>query len=361
MNQREIEIKAISHEFANWEVKLSNLNSLNLYDANVISEQLICSLLNCIYGYQLSNKNATQKNFPAIDLADEYNRVSFQITSSRTSKKIQSTIDKFVEHGLFEDFDELFILILGRKQKSYADFKVPNELSFSKIRNIIDFQDLLSVISVLPITKIKEIRRILVEENQSIIRKSPQRDSAARLKRNLALKKRIKKDLLIKLDQKDWEHSWYEPWIKFKYRNVIIRSVDDRSFPDVVGTPKGQISPWFKGEPWNFYENGLELISMGGSAIFDKSGYWDLLDSKDERESNSDYKIVRYDIFLRIPYDYIVDYDMEPDEYYGVPTIYVQYLKDGMPCEEILYGQAGIYERRQHTKIFEKDDRKKLK
>jgi len=194
MNLRELEIKTISNEFASWETKISNLNSLNLYDANIFSEHSICELLNCIYEYKLHNINAVQKNFPAIDLGDKYNRISFQVTSTKSSKKIQSTIDKFIGNKLYNDYDELFILILGKKQSNYPEFKVTNEFTFNKHKNIIDFRDLLSSINFLPTLKIKKISKILIEENETVNRVAPKRSSSARIIRNLALKKRMKKD-----------------------------------------------------------------------------------------------------------------------------------------------------------------------
>jgi len=362
MNPRESEIKTISEEFAHWEIKISNLNSLNLYDANIFSEHSICELLNCIYDYKLHNINPIQKNFPAIDLGDNYNRVSFQVTSTKTSKKIQSTLDKFIEKKFYKDYDKLFILILGKKQKNYPEFKLSDYFEFNNKRNIIDFHDLLSFISSLSTPKIKKISKILSEENQTTNKILPKVSKASIIKRNLALKRRMKKDLLLELKREDWEYSWFEPWIKFKYQNILIRSVDDRSFPEVNVTPSGEMSSWFKGEVWDFYDNGIELISMGGKAIFDKKGNWDILNWKgDKRESNSNYEVVPYNTFLRIPYEYIVDYDMETDRYIGVPSIYVEYLKDGMPYEEILYGEAGNFSLRRHTRIFNNRKKKKLK
>lgn len=108
------------------------------------------------------------------------------------------------------------------------------------------------------------------------------------------------------------------------------------------------------------------MISLGGTAIFDKYGYGDILDWQgDNRSENENYKKVTFTTFLRIPYEYMVDYDMEPDAYYGVPTIYVIYAKNDMPCEEILYGVPGHYEKdslgkSKLTYYFEDSKRKKL-
>lgn len=172
---------------------------------------------------------------------------------------------------------------------------------------------------------------------------------------------------MFDVGREHWQQLRHEPWIKFRYHNVIIRSVDDKSFPVVDNKFKFKISSWFKGEFWDFYDNGIELISHGGTAIFDKDGYWDILDwRKDKREDNEKYKKVNYHTFLRIPYEFIVDYDMETDAYYGLPTIYVEYAKDDMPYEEILFGRGGYYDKHNpknscYNYYFEKDKRRKLK
>ena len=362
MNKRETEIKRIANELARWETQISNLNSMNLYDANIFSEYTICLLLNTAYSYNLHNINIVQKNFPAIDLGDNFNRVAFQVTSTKATKKIQNTVESFIAKGLYKDYDQLFVLILGKKQKNYPAFDTKGQIDFTSDRHIIDFHGLLNYISSLPTPKIEEIAKILSYENQTGTKPAPKQSSAAKLKRNLALRNRMKKELLRVIDQKEWEHAAYEPWIRFKYGNIIVRNVEDRSFPEVQDAPEGQMSPWFKGEFWDFYENGLELISMGGEAIFDKDGKWDILKWKDEtRAKNPDYTVVPYHQFLRIPYDYIVSLDMEVDQFYGYPSLYVEYLKDGMPYEEILYGQAGSNKLKKFTYMFDNKLRQKLK
>lgn len=362
MDKREIEIKKIIHAFAIWEAKIANNNYLSLYDANIFSEYSICELLNSIYGYKLQNLNTVQKNFPAIDLGDKINRVSFQITSTKSSKKIQNTIDSFVSNNLGEAYDELFVLILGKKQNKYPKFKVPAGLNFDENKNIIDFRSLLSDINVFPVSRLEGIARMIAEEHHVGIRQSAKQSDAIKVRKRLALKQRMKKDLLVDLDRKDWEKARYEPWIRFRCGNLIIRSVKDESFPNVDEDPAHEMSWWFKTEPWNFYEKGIEIISQGGSAIFDKDGNWDIVDwrNNDEREHNPDYKVVKYLTFARIPYDFIVSYDKEADEYYGYPTVWVEYAKNGMPYDEILYGCVGSHELKQYTRMFDNERKKKL-
>ncbi|WP_215224019.1 SMEK domain-containing protein [Echinicola shivajiensis] len=360
MNEREQDLKSISNEFANWEVKIANLNSLNFYDANIISENTVCELLNMVFSYQLININSKSKNQAAIDLGDETNRISYQITSTKTSQKIQKSLDTFFENELENSYDELFFPILGKKQKKYPKLNLPTGFSFEPQRNILDFRDLLHFISFLPNSKIKKVNKILLEHNSS-----PQPRSAStkanRIKRNLALKKRMKRELLVDLDRQHWKRAMYEPYIRFKYHNIIIRSVENDTFPDDHEIT-GKMSNWFKGEFWDFYDNGLELIGRGGEAIFDKDGHWDILDwRKDSRRTSSNYEVVSYQDFLRIPYEYIVELDMDTDQYYALPALYVEYAKDGMPYEEILPGIAGTFEHKQLTYYFDKEMKKELK
>tara|TARA_R110002167_G_scaffold366411_1_gene596179 strand:- start:28679 stop:29767 length:1089 start_codon:yes stop_codon:yes gene_type:complete len=361
MSKREKEIKTITTEFSVWEVKLQNLSSMNLFDAHNLSESSICELLNIIFEYKLRNLNELKMNFPAIDLGDKSNSLCIQVTSTKSSSKIQQTIDKFLKYNLDKDYEELFIIILGKKQIKYPKFNHPETFCFDPKNQILDFRDLLNLIQNKPIKKLEQISEILKNENIRENKGSKKLDNGARIKRNLALKKRLQRDFIRKLEKEEWEYSWYEPWIKFTYHNVLIRSVDDNKWPEVDDNPSGEISSWFKGEFWDFYENGIELITNGGQAIFDKDGNWDILDWKeDDRIKNKDYQPTNYWTYLRIPYDYIVEYDMETDPYHGIPSIYVRYEKDGMPYENILFGTYGSYRLKQHRYIFDENDRKKL-
>lgn len=362
MSKREKEIKSITIGFSIWEIKLQNLSSLNLFDAHNLSEDSICDLLNSIFDYKLKNLNALKMNFPAIDLGDTNNSICVQVTSTKSSSKIQKTIDTFLKNNLNKDYEELLIVILGKKQKSYSKLNFPSDFSFNSKTQILDFRDLLSLIRNKPVRKLEEISKILEGENYFENKKSKRVDNGVRIKKNLALKKRFQKDFLRKLEDQEWKYSCYEPWIKFTYKKVLIRSIDDNKWPVVDDNPSGVISSWFKAEFSDFYENGIELISHGGRVIFDKKENWDLLDwPEDERVKNKNYKVSNYWTFLRIPYDYIVEYDMEADPFDGIPTIYVKYEKDGMPYENVLYGVPGSYELKYFKYIFDENDRKKLK
>ena len=346
MKKRELELKSISNEFARWQVQIENLSSLNLYDANIFSENSITEILNAIFDYKLINSNSEISNHPAIDLQDKYNRIAVQVTSTKSKAKIQYTLDKFFEENLDLKYDELLIIILGKKQKSYSNINIKNEFNFDPNKHILDFRDILKLIIYLPTNRIEKIARLLNQENLPKQGKTSN-SNANKIKRILALKKRMKKDFIRKIPKEEYEIAWYWPIHKFEYHEVLIRSVDDKSWPNREENENTKIDSWFKTELWDFYDNGIELVSaITHKIIVDNEGNWDILDWKgDSRESNPNYQILVLHPFNRIPFEYIVDYDLELDSYNGAPSIFVEYAKDGMPYEETVFGDLGKYDK----------------
>jgi hypothetical protein len=356
MNQRELDIKTIAHEFAVWEVKTANNNLLSLYDGNIFSEQTICDVLNCIYDYQLENINTTNGNHPAIDLVDKKNRIAFQITSSKTSQKIQETIDKFIAHNFEKEYDQLFVFILGKKQKAYPKFEQASKISFNKDRNILDFSDLLRQAKYLTLAKLARLKNTVVQGNN--LNKTPKGKSAGSTqKKVIALKNKMVKDFLRKIEPTEYEHASYEPSIRFKYEQAIVRESGDRTFPG--GDPKHP--KWTKIEIWNFYEYGIEFIRPGNAnVIVDEQGFWDVLKTEDSRATNPNYKIYPFDLFYRLSFENITAIDLEQDGYYGYPTIYCDFNIDGWPWEDVIYGISGVFKIRRDTFYFDNFKRKEL-
>lgn len=118
-------------------------------DVNLSLEDALIPVLKEVFSLaRLVNLNAKQKNFPGIDLGDEHDRVAFQVTSTSGLDKVKKTLNVFIEHGFESNFDELFILILSEKQKSYSqeaiDKIVQGKFEFDAKRQIIDLSDILA-------------------------------------------------------------------------------------------------------------------------------------------------------------------------------------------------------------------------
>lgn len=108
---------SISEQLVNLSKFVLIKNQMGGTDINRDLEEFFCQLINMIHGFRLHDLNQIRSNYPAIDLADENSRVCFQVTSENTKRKIESTIEKFKEHGLNEKYDRLIFLIIADKNK----------------------------------------------------------------------------------------------------------------------------------------------------------------------------------------------------------------------------------------------------
>ena len=135
-------------------------------DINRISEDVLIRLFSEIYGHaELKNLNVEDTNTPAIDLGDKETRTAYQITSTPSSQKVKRTLEKFVAHKLYENYDHLVIYILTEKQSRYQgrgfDEIIQGKFCFDKKNDIRDYRDLLREISGFPLDKVHRIESIL--------------------------------------------------------------------------------------------------------------------------------------------------------------------------------------------------------
>ena len=130
-------------------------------DILIDAEEICRGLLNIVFGYELKNLNQTNRDFPAIDLADDKQRVAVQITSTNTSAKIMDTIHRFLSHSLNLQYDTLLIFILV--DTTFRQRKVP-PLPPSLNLQIMTFVDLMQTIKTLSIEKLEETASYLKKE-----------------------------------------------------------------------------------------------------------------------------------------------------------------------------------------------------
>jgi len=94
-----------------------------------LSELFIEELLNEIYRgkYDFKNLNFKKPNYPAIDLGDETNGISFQITvtndRNRIKEKVNATLEKFFDHDLDQTYSKLYIFIASGFSANNNDLK----------------------------------------------------------------------------------------------------------------------------------------------------------------------------------------------------------------------------------------------
>lgn len=135
-------------------------------DFNKVSETVLIPLLSEVYGYShLRNLNTEKVNFPGIDLGDDYARVAYQVTATADGEKVKDTLQKFVDHGLYKDYDRLVVYILTEKQSTYSDkpFQdiIDGKFSFDISQDIIDYRDVLNTIKDFQLDKAIKVQKIL--------------------------------------------------------------------------------------------------------------------------------------------------------------------------------------------------------
>jgi hypothetical protein len=339
--KREFHIKEIIQEFSILKSKLELLSELNLQDMNIISEYHIQEILNIVFDFNLKNSNSTKVNSVAIDLEDVENSIAVQVTSTSRKNKIQDTLDKFFTNNLDEKFEVLFIFILGKKQKNYKDLRIKGSFSFDPNEHIIDFAKITSRLLTLSSSKIEKIRNILKNDKLVVTRKE---NPVAKFNRNNNIKDNIIKNLISKnITYKDFERVFYDPMYQFVYDCLIIRSIEDRLYPN-FDNEDNPTPTWYKAQIHNLYEYGIEVTIYCPFEIVVNSNYeWNYLNDRDKNKLPNNLQCIRAHVLQRIPYDNVVKLDMCPDPVYGYPTLFLEYKNDKTPFSEEIPCTIGYY------------------
>lgn len=133
---------------------------LGLTDLNVHLENFFKDVLNIILEAKLINLNEDRSNEPGLDLGDKKKRVAFQITSQKTSEKIDKTLEK-ISNAQIESYDSINILIIGKKQTSYSiNEEFMKKTSFT-LENIWDIDDVCRRAMSISIDRLQNLHRIV--------------------------------------------------------------------------------------------------------------------------------------------------------------------------------------------------------
>lgn len=160
----------------------------------------------------------------------------------------------------------------------------------------------------------------------------------ATIRRNISLKKKMRNDFIKK--HRDPKEILSKPYKNFECSEVIIHSIDDNMYPD-VDMDSLEISGWFKVEPYDFYFNGLKVILCIKWVAFDENGSWDVIEYQDKAHCEETYSVYKAWQIGCIPFENIIDYDINGDEFYLCPHIYCDFRNGGQPYEKIVYYVTG--------------------
>lgn len=137
MDLIEEKCKRVSDEFSRLAYLIKFRTKLKLFDLNLFAEDFVAGILNPTLGTNLKNLNSGDKSIPAIDLGSG-STVAVQVTTTKSTPKIQKTIDNFVKYGFNGKYQRLVVFIVGDKQTSYNGLNTTALPSFSVDDDIID-------------------------------------------------------------------------------------------------------------------------------------------------------------------------------------------------------------------------------
>jgi hypothetical protein len=120
--------------------------SVGLFDLNKYIESFFKEILNIIYDLKLENLNSERTNNPGLDLGDTGKGIAFQVTSEKTSAKINQTLGAITEEQKAQ-YPQILIFIAGKKQMKYqgVDEVLAKQFNFSE-KNILDIRALLKAL-----------------------------------------------------------------------------------------------------------------------------------------------------------------------------------------------------------------------
>lgn len=161
-------IGKVVDDLANLKYQIETRNRLGQFDLTKFCEDFARELLNITYASNLQNLNKTRSNNPGLDLGDERNKIAYQITSQKTSAKINETLGAITDDQK-DLYDKIKVFILGEKQTSYTlDEALVATYSFVKEVDIIDIDDLLRDIVLLDIEILETIYSLFQREFRQV-------------------------------------------------------------------------------------------------------------------------------------------------------------------------------------------------
>lgn len=155
-------IGQIIDELSSVTEKVRNRAKLGLTDIHVHLEDFYRNILNITLSLNLKNLNQEKKNSPGLDLGDETEGIAFQVTGTKSSSKINKTLEKAA--GQLAKFPKIKILTLQNKQGSYSiEEKLAKPFSFTE-DDIWDVNSVLNKIMYLEIDKLQMLSELISRE-----------------------------------------------------------------------------------------------------------------------------------------------------------------------------------------------------
>lgn len=112
---------------------------VNDYGLNIHAENWFRDIFNFVYGYFFENGNFESQNVAYIDLIDKKRKLAYQITTTKTRKKIDNTLKALLK----EEYQDYTIKIFYLLDKAEPSDKISKEIEKEFIDYLINLNDIL--------------------------------------------------------------------------------------------------------------------------------------------------------------------------------------------------------------------------
>lgn len=144
--------------------RIQTKGKLNILNLHLHSENFYLHFFNLLYGYELINLNSNAQNVEAIDLIDHKNKIIFQVSSTCTKQKIESTLSKdiFKKYiGYSFKFISISIDATDLRTKTFLN---PHSVSFNPKNDIFDIKTILNHILTEKIGRLRQLYEFIKDE-----------------------------------------------------------------------------------------------------------------------------------------------------------------------------------------------------
>lgn len=159
------------------------------------------------------------------------------------------------------------------------------------------------------------------------------------LRRDLGIRDKMQRDFLKPPEERPRPYARF-PYERFQTTNVIVRNINQNTYPEVDNGRSNGPSNWFKPEVYDFYYNGLEVVVGLHRGVMDREGHWCIIDHDAAFDSGT-FQEIKVLQLGKIPWRNIRHYDMEGDESYTCPHLYCAYADNDSPYEGYAYAVIG--------------------
>jgi len=142
---------------------------MHLFDLHTHVETVFKEILDEVFDCHLVNLNIENPNAPGLDLGAKNERIAFQITADKRSKKVNKTLKKITKEQL-SDYDDIFILTVVERQSRYSiDKKMAKKVHEFTEDRIIDYRDIVKRLMDADFETVRTVHDKLQSETQRVI------------------------------------------------------------------------------------------------------------------------------------------------------------------------------------------------